>query len=106
MTITADSLDIHIHTPLYGTRRDYGSGSSGQQDAGCACGVRIVEIWDHNACGVHKWIPEAPYFANGCRLPVVAPAGLDEGEEHFCGSTDCDGGCQERTVEQFDRGQM
>lgn len=30
----------------------------------------------------------------------------DEPEEHFCGSTACDGGCQERAVEQFDRGQM
>ena len=28
-------------------------------------------------------------------------------EEHFdCGRTDCDGGCYERTVDQFDRGQM
>jgi len=107
MTVTADSLDTHIHAPLYGTRRDYGGASYNQDCADCACGILIVEIWDHRNGSEHQWIPEAAYFANGCRLPVVEPVEHDEIEEHSdCGRTDCDGGCQERAVEQFDRGQM
>lgn len=100
------SADLQVHAPLYGTRRDYGPAGNSQQDADCACGIRIVEIWDHRNGSEHKWIPEAPYFANGGRLPVTAPVESDEIEEHFCGSATCDGGCQERAVEQFDRGQM